>query len=162
METLIDFINQKINGIHLMRMKNICIFVKIIQLYVCGGYDDQDDKYMNMCQNYTQKGMPWSKGDCRPCRSDQGIHLKQKRGFHSMVVVEKEDGENVMLALGGYNGDNFLDSIEKYDPTGADGAGAWDVVAGMKMNETRSHFCAVYYRVIYNIYFVCIFALSKI
>jgi len=115
-------------------------------LYVCGGYDDQDDKYMNMCQNYTQKGMPWSKGDCRPCNSANGIHLKQKRGFHSMVVVEKEDGENVMLALGGYNGDNFLDSIEKYDPTGADGAGAWDIVAGMKMNETRSHFCAVYYR----------------
>ena len=140
-----------------MRMKNIYLFIKIIQLYVCGGYDDQDDKYMNMCQNYTQKGMPWSKGDCRPCRSDQGIHLKQKRGFHSMVVVEKEDGENVMLALGGYNGDNFLDSIEKYDPTGADGAGAWDIVAGMKMNETRSHFCAVYYRVIYNIYFICIF-----
>ena len=77
-----------------------------------------------------------------------------------MVVVEKEDGENVMLALGGYNGDNFLDSIEKYDPTGADGAGAWDIVAGMKMNETRSHFCAVYYRVIYNIYFISIFDIS--
>ena len=61
-----------------------------------------------------------------------------------MVVVEKENGEEVMLALGGYNGDRFLDSFEKYDPTGM---GSWEMVSTMKLNESRSHFCAVFYKV---------------
>ena len=96
-----------------------------------------------MCQNYTTKGVPWSK-DCRVCNPNDGIHLNQPRGFHQMVVVEKENGEEVMLAIGGYNGDRFLDSFEKYDPTGM---GSWEVVSTMKLNESRSHFCAVFYKV---------------
>ena len=124
-----------------------------MQLYVCGGYDDQEDKYLNMCQNYTQKGTPWSSSSdicaTKDCADDEynGIHLRQKRGFHSMVVVEKDNGDSVMLALGGYNGDTFLDTIEKYDPTGASGLGSWEVVTTMKLNESRSHFCSVYYKV---------------
>ena len=61
-----------------------------------------------------------------------------------MVVVEKENGEEVMLAIGGYNGDRFLDSVEKYDPTGM---GSWELVPTMRLNESRSHFCAVFYKV---------------
>ena len=60
-----------------------------------------------------------------------------------MVVVENENGDELMLALGGYTGDGFLDSIEKYDPTGR----TWEEVATMKLNESRSHFCSVYYKV---------------
>ena len=95
-----------------------------------------------MCQNYSTKGVPWSKGDCRPCNPDS-IHLKRKRAFHQMVVVEKANGEELMLALGGYNGQEFLDSFEKYIPE----ENKWEVVTTMKLNESRSHFCAVFYKV---------------
>ena len=54
------------------------------------------------------------------------------------------DGEEVMLSLGGYDGDKFLDSVEKYDATGA---GSWVDATNMKLNESRSHFCTVYYKV---------------
>ena len=116
--------------------------LSLLKLYVCGGYDDQTDRYLTMCQNYSQKGVPWSK-DCVVCKPEEG-NFNQKRAFHSMVVVEKENGEEVMLALGGYNGDSFLGSVEKFDPTGL---GSWEVVTSMKMNESRAHFCSVYYKV---------------
>ena len=61
-----------------------------------------------------------------------------------MVVVEKENGEELMLALGGYTGDTFLDSVEKYEPTGT---GIWEPVTTMKLNESRSHFCSIFYKV---------------
>ena len=60
-----------------------------------------------------------------------------------MVVVEKESGDELMLAVGGYTGDGFLDSIEKYDPTGR----TWADVATMKLNVSISHFCSVFYKV---------------
>ena len=71
------------------------------------------------------------------------MHLKKKRAFHSMITIEKGNGEELMLALGGYDGDHFLDSIEVFDPTGAK---SWEA-ASVKLNESRSHFCTVYYKV---------------
>ena len=100
-----------------------------------------------MCQNYSTKGVPWSKGDCKVCDAAAGIHLNKKRAFHQMVVVEKANGEEVMLALGGYDGANFLDSFEKYDPSGM---GKWELVPNLKLNESRSHFCSVFYKVTHN------------
>ena len=70
--------------------------------------------------------------------------MNKERAFHQMVVVEKANGEEVMLALGGYDGTNFLDSFEKYDPSGM---GKWEEVSTLKLNESRSHFCAVFYKV---------------
>lgn len=89
-----------------------------------------------MCQNYSQKGSPWS-------NAEEGINFTQPRAFHSMVVVEKQNGEELMLGLGGYTGDTFLDSIEKYEATDV----SFGEVSTMKLNESRSHFCSVFYKV---------------
>ena len=107
----------------------------------CGGYDEVDS-YLNLCQYYEQKNSPWLSADPTP-GSTTDYNMTKARAFHSMVVVEKENGDEVLLALGGYNkDDNFLDSVEAFDNT----TKKWTEIT-MKIPEAMSHFCTVYYKV---------------
>lgn len=109
----------------------------------CGGYSDEDGQYLDSCQKYVGKGVPWSNAGT----------LQQARAFASGVEAMKDPNTTVFYILGGYDvNSGFLDSVEKYDQD----AGTFSTVAAMQMPEEKSHFCTVYVenangRFLYNI-----------
>ena len=110
-------------------------------MFSCGGYDEVDS-YLNLCQYYEGKGSPWLSAD-PTAGSTADYNMTTARAFHSMVVVENENGGELILALGGYNSaDGFLDSVEKFD----NATKKWTEIT-MKIPEPMSHFCTVYYKV---------------
>ena len=119
------------------------------QMYSCGGFED-GGTYLSLCQTYAGKNNPWSSPELAKAAADN-IHLNVERGFHSLAVVHKANGDELMLALGGYNYKNgFLNSVEKMEAASK----SWTVVRDMKLNESRSHFCSVYYKVNWHVYYL--------
>ena len=92
-----------------------------------------DARYLNDCQGYKNRGAgaaPWDAPSQKALPHSNGV------AFGATVSTARD----VAYFLGGYNKDDgFLDSVSRIKPDGT-----WTSEASLKMNESKSHFCAVY------------------
>ncbi|XP_054153106.1 uncharacterized protein LOC128951849 [Oppia nitens] len=94
-------------------------------IYVCGGLCyDSDQKYrsINSCEYYTPEANEWMFSN----------PMSVARDFLELVAHD-----NCLYAIGGSNNNNFVQSVEKYDPIRK----TWTVMANM--STVRSSFGAV-------------------
>jgi hypothetical protein len=74
---------------------------------LCGGYNDGGD--LNECHYMDLEDHSWS----------QGPSMMTKRGGHSCGIFKSaaHQGRNIVIAAGGLNNNDYLDSVEFLDPT---------------------------------------------
>ena len=107
----------------------------LFQLFNCGGYSMADSKYLSDCQGYRNDrggaNAPWE-GETQRALP----HGANGVAFGATVATAPD----VAYFLGGYNKDDgFLDSVARIKSDGT-----WTDEAGLRMNQSKSHFCAVY------------------
>ena len=102
-------------------------------MFNCGGYSVAEAKYLSDCQGYKSRSAP---GDA-PWETTGVLPHSNGVAFGAMVATAPD----VAYFLGGYNKDDgFLDGVSRV----VDALGTWTSEAALKMNESKSHFCAVH------------------
>ena len=102
-------------------------------MFNCGGYSVAEAKYLPDCQGFKNRSAPGA----APWETTGALPNANGVAFGAMVATAPD----VAYFLGGYNKDDgFLDSVSRV----VDALGTWTAEAALRMNESKSHFCAVH------------------
>jgi len=92
-------------------------------MYAVGGYNSSN-RQLQSVERYDPTNDTWT----------QVAPISEKREGLAVGVLTEADGEQYLYAVGGYDGINFLDSVERYDPRND----VWTQVQSMA-TERRQH-----------------------